>query len=169
MDSAIVSMRVIRRIAAFSMALGLTGCLFGDPARGYRVPNWTVTNDNGNGGWYERKVDPGVSVKVRNYGFGGTFSVTVDIINISSGDLSFDGSAMYVVDAKGHRLSSKIAGDMQCQYSPDPPLTVPPQGHIEARCRLAANLRKLPGDMTLIQNGLSLTSRAISVAIPMTD
>jgi hypothetical protein len=159
--------RALRDIAGLLLVFGVTGCLFGDPYRSYTVPGWKQTNDHGTR--YERKVDPAVSVNVDNWGFGGSFGVTVDMFNISSEALSFDGAQTSIVDGEGNRLPSRIAGDLWCKYTPPPPVTVPPQGHLEARCSFAADLRKLPGDMTLILNGLSLRSRAISVTIPMKD
>lgn len=148
--------------------LGLGCCgVFGDPSLVYSVPGWRAIQHDGRR--YERNVDPGVKVRVYNSGFGGSFRLDMDIFNDSSEDLVFDGTVAYLVDRRGSRLPSETADDQQCSYSPPPPARVPPGGYLEGRCEVRADLCKMPRDLTIVQNGLSLNARAVPLAIRMTS
>ncbi len=152
-------------VLAGSLSAVLGGCpAFGDPGVVYRVPDWKVVDDNGR--WYERDIGDGVRIRVYNAGFGGSFEVRVQIVNLGSEDVGFDGGPMYLTDRSGTRLPTKRVELGGCD--PGRPVHLSPGARLEVRCGFSADLPWMPRDILAIQPGLVVGKKAITLTIPMT-
>jgi hypothetical protein len=150
-------------VQTFSLATFLSGCLFGDPGLIYRVPGWKTIDEDGR--WYEEDVDGRVRVRVHDAGFGATFGVRIRITNMSSEDVVFDGSALYLTDRNGTRLSSALANPT-CE--PSPAQRLRPGETLESGCGFSSDIRKMAGDIFAVQPGLVSGSWRTTLAIPLT-
>lgn len=109
-------------------------------------------------------VDGRAHVSVHDSGFGGSFGVTIRITNISSEELTFDGSPMYLTDQKGARLPATLA--LPCE--PSAAQHARPGGTLEFGCTFSARLLRMPDDIVAVQPGLVSGNRPITLPIPMT-